>query len=56
MRAAPTIDLYRTETAHYRDNLAIGRAVALGGAAARPSGEPPYARRTVTADPAEGEA
>src|SRR5205085_9833899 len=48
------IDLYRTETGNYRDNLATDRPslwVAL-----RPSGvEPPYDIVAVTADPAEGE-
>ncbi len=49
------IELYRTETGNYRDNLASGEAklwVAL-----RPTGgEPPYGIFAVTADPAEGEA
>ena len=48
------VDLYRTETGNYRDNLASGRPslwVAL-----RPTGvEPPYDLLAVTADPAEGE-
>ena len=30
---APTIELYRTETGNYRDNLAVERAAAVGGAA-----------------------
>jgi Protein of unknown function (DUF3305) len=51
---ASDVDLYRTETGSYRDNLASGRPslwVAL-----RPSGtEPPYGIVAVTADPAEGE-
>ncbi len=51
---AADIDLYRTETGNYRDNLASGRPslwVAL-----RPTGiEPPYDIIAVTADPAEGE-
>ena len=51
---AVDIDLYRTETGSYRDNLASGRPslwVAL-----RPSGtEPSYDIVAVTADPAEGE-
>ncbi|WP_426434576.1 DUF3305 domain-containing protein [Bradyrhizobium genosp. P] len=49
------IELHRTETTYYRDNLASGTPqlwVALG-----PTGsEPPYALLAVTADPAEGEA
>ena len=52
---AAEIALYRSETGHYRDNLASGRAslwVSL-----RPTGvEPPYEVFAVTADPAEGEA
>ena len=51
---AATIDLYRSETAHYRDNLASGTPqiwVVL-----RPAdGEHPYDLFLVTADPAEGE-
>jgi hypothetical protein len=49
------IELYRIETANYRDNLRSGSPrlwVAL-----RPTGgEPPYELFAVTADPAEGEA
>lgn len=49
------IDLHRTETTNYRDNLATGAPelwVVL-----RPTGnEPPYDLHLVTADPAEGEA
>jgi hypothetical protein len=52
---AAEIELYRTETSNYRDNLSSGAAklwVAL-----RPTGiEPPYGIFAVTADPAEGEA
>lgn len=52
---AAEIELYRTETANYRDNLGSGRPklwVAL-----RSTGvEPPYEIFGVTADPAEGEA
>ncbi|MGA7489104.1 MAG: DUF3305 domain-containing protein [Xanthobacteraceae bacterium] len=52
---AAEIELYRTETANYRDNLGSGTPklwVAL-----RPTGvEPPYEIFAVTADPAEGEA
>jgi hypothetical protein len=48
------IELYRTETAHYRSNLTSQRPslwIAL-----RPTGEdPPYRLFAVTADPAEGE-
>jgi hypothetical protein len=51
---ATAIELYRTETGYYRDNLASGTPslwVAL-----RPTGvEPPYELVAVTADPAEGE-
>ena len=51
---AAEIALYRTETAHYRDNLSSGRPslwVSL-----RPTGvEPPFEIVAVTADPAEGE-
>jgi hypothetical protein len=51
---AAAIELYRSETAHYRDNLASGTPqiwVVL-----RPSdGEHPYELFMVTADPAEGE-
>ncbi len=52
---AAEIELYRTETANYCDNLGTGTPklwVAL-----RPTGvEPPYEIFAVTADPAEGEA
>jgi hypothetical protein len=48
------IELYRTETAHYRSNLTSQRPslwIAL-----RPTGaDPPYRLFAVTADPAEGE-
>jgi uncharacterized protein DUF3305 len=48
------IELYRTETGNYRDNLASGQPslwIAL-----RPTGvEPPYDLLAVTADPDEGE-
>jgi hypothetical protein len=48
------IELYRTETEFYRDNLASG-APSLW-IALRPTGvEPPYSIAAVTADPAEGE-
>jgi Protein of unknown function (DUF3305) len=52
---AAEIELYRTETGNYRDNLASGVAklwVALRSTAV----EPPYEIFAVTADPAEGEA
>jgi Protein of unknown function (DUF3305) len=49
------VDLYRSETTNYRDNLATGRPslwVVL-----RPTGaDPPFSIAAVTADPAEGEA
>lgn len=49
------IELHRTESAYYRDNLACGTPklwVVLG-----PTGsDPPYELLAVTADPAEGEA
>ena len=51
---AAVIELYRSDTAGYRDNLATGAAqlwVAL-----RPTGgDPPFAVAAVTADPSEGE-
>lgn len=51
--AAP-IDLYRTETAHYRDNLQM--EAPLLWIILRPvEGDPPYELAAVTADPAEGE-
>jgi len=51
---AAEIELYRSETAHYRDNLS-SRTPALW-VALRPTGvEPPYDIVAVTADPAEGE-
>ncbi|WP_426611307.1 DUF3305 domain-containing protein [Bradyrhizobium sp. McL0616] len=49
------IELHRTETAYYRDNLASADAklwVALRPTAS----DPPYQLAAVTADPAEGEA
>src|SRR5262249_27732925 len=49
------IELYRTETANYRDNL--GSSAPRLWVALRPTGvEPPYEIFAVTADPAEGEA
>jgi len=51
--AAP-IELYRTETAHYRDNLQM--EAPLLWIILRPvEGDPPYELAAVTADPAEGE-
>jgi hypothetical protein len=52
---AAEVELFRTETTNYRDNLATGAPlmwVALRGT----DGEPPYTVFAVTADPAEGEA
>jgi hypothetical protein len=49
------IELYRTETPYYRDNLAT-RAPLLWVMLSPIEGEPPYKLVTVTADPAEGEA
>jgi hypothetical protein len=52
---AADVALYRSETAHYRDNLASGSPALW--VALRPTGvEPPYDLIAVTADPAEGEA
>jgi hypothetical protein len=49
------INLYRTETANYRSNLASGSP--LLWVILRPiAGEPPFELLAVTADPAEGEA
>jgi uncharacterized protein DUF3305 len=51
---AVDIELYRSETANYRDNLSSG-APALW-VVLRPTGvEPPFDITAVTADPAEGE-
>ena len=51
---AAEVALYRTETAHYRDNLASGSPALW--VALRPSDtEPPFDLVAVTADPAEGE-
>jgi hypothetical protein len=49
------IELHRTETTNYRDNLASG-APALWVALHPVTSEPPYKILAVTADPAEGEA
>ena len=49
-----SVDLYRSETARYRDNLATGSHIWI---VLSPSeGAWPYALAAVTADPAEGEA
>ena len=48
------IELYRSETTYYRDNLATGAPV-LWVVLAPTEGDPPYRLVTVTADPAEGE-
>ena len=49
------VDLYRSETARYRDNLATG-APSVWIALTPSEGAWPYAVSAVTADPAEGEA
>jgi uncharacterized protein DUF3305 len=49
------IELHRTETANYRDNLASG-SPGLWVVLRQTESEPPYRVFTVTADPAEGEA
>ncbi len=49
-----TVALYRSETAHYRDNLASG-SPALWVVLRDTGAEPPYALHLVTADPSEGE-
>ena len=50
-----TVDLYRSETARYRDNLATG-APGVWIVLTPSEGAWPYAVSAVTADPAEGEA
>jgi hypothetical protein len=50
-----TVDLYRSETARYRDNLATG-APSVWIILTPSEGAWPYAVSAVTADPAEGEA
>jgi Protein of unknown function (DUF3305) len=52
---ACTIELHRSDTANYRDNLASG-APALWVILRHTASEPAYEVLTVTADPAEGEA
>jgi hypothetical protein len=49
------IELHRTETTNYRDNLATD-APALWVVLRETGGDPPYGLFLVTADPAEGEA
>jgi hypothetical protein len=49
------IELHRTETTYYRDNVASS-APSLWVALRTAGAEPPYEILTVTADPAEGEA
>jgi hypothetical protein len=48
------IELYRSETGYYRDNLASG-APSLWVIMSGTGGDPPYALVAVTADPSEGE-
>jgi hypothetical protein len=48
------IELYRSETGYYRDNLASG-APSLWVILSATGGDPPYALVAVTADPSEGE-
>ena len=50
-----TVELHRTESANYRDNLATG-SPSLWVVLSETGAEPPYALYLVTADPAEGEA
>ena len=49
-----TIELYRTETTYYRDNLQSG-SPSLWIALRSTGAEPPFTIAVVTADPAEGE-
>jgi len=49
-----TVELYRTETGFYRDNLASG-APSLWIALRAADSDPPFTVVAVTADPAEGE-
>ncbi|HKU08560.1 MAG TPA: DUF3305 domain-containing protein [Bradyrhizobium sp.] len=49
-----TVDLHRTETARYRDNLATGSPM-LWVVLSPSEGNWPYTLAAVTADPAEGE-
>ena len=50
-----TIELHKTETTNYRDNLATG-APGLWVVLRKTESDPPFKVFTVTADPAEGEA
>jgi hypothetical protein len=52
---AATIELYRTETTNYRDNLATGTPL-LWVVLRSTGADPAYDLHLVTADPAEGEA
>jgi hypothetical protein len=52
---AADVDLHRTETTNYRDNL-VTEAPLLWVVLEKSDGEYPYQLRLVTADPAEGEA
>jgi hypothetical protein len=52
---AAEVELHRTETANYRDNLATGDPL-LWVVLRKTDGEPPYTVFAVLADPAEGEA
>jgi hypothetical protein len=52
---AADIELHRTETTNYRDNLASGEPL-LWVVLRATEGDPPYALFAVIADPAEGEA
>jgi len=52
---AATIELHRTETTNYRNNLATGEPL-LWVVLRRTESEPPYTVFPVLADPAEGEA
>lgn len=49
-----TMEFYRTETTHYRDNLASG-SPGIWVVLSPSDGDHPYKIETVTADPAEGE-
>ena len=49
------VELYRSETTNYRDNLATGQP-SLWVVLRPTGGDPPFSVVTVTADPAEGEA
>jgi hypothetical protein len=52
---AAEIELYRTETENYRDNI-VSAAPSVWVALLSTAGDPPYEIAAVTADPAEGEA